>query len=213
MAFIRHALESMFGDDVGETMFGSESKLKKFETLSHSQKKLVERLLQNKLPNLPSAKNNPLYQQGSSYIQQLLSQQPQERYAQLEAPYMRQFNEQIMPGIAEQYAGAGALGSSGFQNAAGGASADLMERLASLNLNQQNIFRGQQLGAVNQAQNYAMQPFNEAMQGRQLQLARYGLGLGTPAFGYQNMPAQQGFIRQGMETAGKIGMAALPFLL
>jgi len=47
------------------------------------------------------------------------------------APQMRQFNEQIIPGLSEQFAGmgSGALSSSGFRNAAVSAGTDLSERL------------------------------------------------------------------------------------
>jgi len=50
---------------------------------------------------------------------------------------MRQFREQTIPGIAEQFAGmgAGGLSSSGFRNAAIGAGTDLGERLASMRAN------------------------------------------------------------------------------
>lgn len=50
------------------------------------------------------------------------------------APEMRKFNEQIIPGLSEQFAGmgSGALSSSGFRNAAVSAGADLSERLAQI---------------------------------------------------------------------------------
>lgn len=51
-----------------------------------------------------------------------------------EAPLMRQFQEDIMPGIAEQFAGlgAGGLSSGGFAQEAGRASTDLAERIGSM---------------------------------------------------------------------------------
>ena len=53
------------------------------------------------------------------------------------APERRIFNEQIIPGLSEQFAGMGAgnLSSSGFRNAAVGAGADLTERLANIRAN------------------------------------------------------------------------------
>lgn len=50
------------------------------------------------------------------------------------APELRQFREQIIPDLAEQFAGmgAGGLSSSGFRNAAIGAGTDLSERLAAM---------------------------------------------------------------------------------
>jgi hypothetical protein len=50
------------------------------------------------------------------------------------APEMRRYNEQIIPDLAEQFAGmgSGALSSSGFRNAAVSAGTDLSERLAAI---------------------------------------------------------------------------------
>lgn len=70
-------------------------------------------------------------QHAANYWQELLSGNS-ESYDKFAAPYMRQFNEQIVPGLAERFAGAGALSSSGFQNALGQAGAGLSENLASL---------------------------------------------------------------------------------
>jgi hypothetical protein len=70
----------------------------------------------------------------AEYLQQLLSGSPEATKA-FSDPYMRQFNEEIVPGIAERFAGSGALSSSGFQNSLGQAGAGLAERLASLREN------------------------------------------------------------------------------
>lgn len=50
------------------------------------------------------------------------------------APQMRQFNEETIPELSEQFAGmgSGGLSSSGFRNAAVGAGTDLSERLGSM---------------------------------------------------------------------------------
>ncbi len=55
-------------------------------------------------------------------------------FQDLAAPELRRFNEETIPGIAEQFAGmgSGALSSGGFQNAAAGAGADLGERLGAM---------------------------------------------------------------------------------
>lgn len=72
-------------------------------------------------------------QLGQNYLEDILSGSP-EAFEKFEAPYKRQFQEEIIPGIAERFsgAGAGAQSSSAFQQALGGAGADLSERLASL---------------------------------------------------------------------------------
>jgi hypothetical protein len=52
-------------------------------------------------------------------------------------PDIRNFNENIIPGLSEQFAGmgAGGLSSSGFRNAAVGAGTDLSERLGAIRAN------------------------------------------------------------------------------
>lgn len=65
-----------------------------------------------------------------------------EQFAQLEAPALRQFQQQIAPGIASRYAGSGIGASSGMQNSIAGAGADLAERL-----------QAQRLGIMHQSMN------------------------------------------------------------
>ena len=71
--------------------------------------------------------------QSADYYKGILNNDPS-AFAAFEAPAQRQFNEQIIPDLAEQFAGmgAGGLSSSGFRNAAVGAGTDLSERLASM---------------------------------------------------------------------------------
>lgn len=86
------------------------------------------------------------------------------------APELRQFNEQTIPGLSEQFAGmgSGGLSSSGFRNAAVNAGTDLSERLGAIraNLRQQsaqglaNI--GQQ-GLQSYSQNMVTQPGSEGL--------------------------------------------------
>jgi len=55
-------------------------------------------------------------------------------FDQMAAPEMRQFNQDIIPGLSEQFAGmgSGGLSSSGFRNAAVNAGTDLSERLGAI---------------------------------------------------------------------------------
>lgn len=71
--------------------------------------------------------------ESADYYRNNLSNNPQD-FEDFENPELRRFNEQIVPGLAEQFAGLGAgqLSSSGFTNAAVGAGADLSERLGAL---------------------------------------------------------------------------------
>jgi hypothetical protein len=67
----------------------------------------------------------------NEYDKSLLGQGP-EAFNKFSQPYLQQFQEQVLPMIGEQFAGAGALSSSGFGQALGGASAGLQSNLAQL---------------------------------------------------------------------------------
>lgn len=71
--------------------------------------------------------------QAGDYWRNILSNDPS-AFSAFEAPAQRQFREQIIPDLAEQFAGmgSGGLSSSGFRNAAVGAGTDLSERLAAM---------------------------------------------------------------------------------
>jgi len=72
------------------------------------------------------------YQNAQNYYNRFLGGNQQEAYNQFASPYLQQFNEQILPQIAERFAGAGALSSSGFGQSLGGAAAGLQSKLAQL---------------------------------------------------------------------------------
>lgn len=111
---------------------------------------------------------NPLYNQGSNYIQQLLSNDPA-AMQQFQEPYMRNFEQNIAPGIAERFAGGqgyggtggGALYSSAFQNSISQAGANLQSQLAALR-------SGMQQTGANQALQYAQQPYSNLHAGLQV---------------------------------------------
>lgn len=109
----------------------------------------------------------PLYQAGQRELLDMLSQSP-EAYERFKAPVMREFREEITPEIANRFAGAGALRSSGFQNALGHAGASLGEKLGALRA-------GLRETALGQALQYAQAPI-------QNQLSAAQLGLGTDPF-------------------------------
>jgi len=71
--------------------------------------------------------------QSADYYRDLLSDNSQTANAMF-APEQRRFREQIIPDLAEQFAGmgSGALSSSGFRNAAVNAGTDLSERLGAI---------------------------------------------------------------------------------
>lgn len=152
-----------------------------FSLQNSGQKNVLQQILSALQGQGSNIAQNPLFQQGSNFLQQFLSGSP-ESTAAFEAPAMRQFNEQIIPGLAERFSGmgAGAQSSSAFQQALGQAGAGLSENLQALR-------SGLQMQALPQALGYAQQPISN-FQG----LA--GLGLGTQTKGY--MPKQQPFWQQ-----------------
>lgn len=120
---------------------------KSVSTLDPMQKAAWPQLFQ-----MANLQQSPLFQQGSNYLQNLLSGSP-EAFQSFEAPFMRQFQEQIIPQLAERFSGVGARNSSGFQQALGQAGAGLSENLASLR-------SGLQMQALPQSLNFAQAPFN-----------------------------------------------------
>lgn len=85
---------------------------------------------------LQGSANMGSFAPAADYYRSLL-QDNNSTYQAMQAPEMRTFNEQILPGIASQFGslGAGALGSSGYRNATLRAGTDLAERLASMRAN------------------------------------------------------------------------------
>jgi len=72
------------------------------------------------------------FEQGMQYLQGILGG-GDEAFRDFEAPMMRQYNEQIVPGIAARFSGmgAGSQASSAFPQALSQSAADLTERLSS----------------------------------------------------------------------------------
>lgn len=159
-------------------LFGKKEKIQQLPTISPQQQQLLERLLSAINPQQLNVQRQPTFQAGQNYLQQLLGGDTSE----FEAPLMRQFQEQIIPGLAERFSGAGAGGqsSSAFQQALGAAGSDLAERLGSL--------RGQlKLQALPQSLEYALAPGQ-----RNLQTA--GLGLGSSSFENLLRPRTSGLL-------------------
>lgn len=94
----------------------------------------------------------------SDYYRDLLSDDSQTANAMF-APEMRRFNEQIVPGLAEQFAGmgSGGLSSSSFRNASINAGTDLSERLGAIRAG----LRQQGAQGLQQAGQFGLGQFNE----------------------------------------------------
>ncbi|MFQ5685097.1 MAG: hypothetical protein ACE5GV_00405 [Candidatus Scalindua sp.] len=124
-----------------ESLFGTKGKFKQFETLTPQQRGLIDQLI--------GGLGGPggLQQQGLGALGGLLGG-GQQFFEQLQAPALRQFEEQTVPGIAERFTGlgAGAQRSSAFAQGLGGAGERLAETLA-----------GQRAGLGLQAQQTGLQ--------------------------------------------------------
>ena len=128
-------------------LFGSEDKLKKVPNKTKEQDQLNNNILQQAMGMSGSGGGYDLAQQ---YYNNFLGPNQQDAFNQFSAPYMQQFMEQILPQIAERFAGGGALSSSGFGQAIGGAGAGLQAQLAQLFSDLQQKAAGQQYNQYNQ---------------------------------------------------------------
>lgn len=144
-------------------LFGSPQKYERVSTLLPQQEKL--------LGNLTSAAGagGGAFNNAANYYRGLLSDNSAD-FDAFSRPELRRFNEQIIPDIAEQFAGmgSGALSSSGFQNASVNAGTDLSERLGALraSLRQagaQGLQNIGQLGLGNYSQSVMTDPGSEGL--------------------------------------------------
>jgi len=130
-----------------EILFGKPERKEKLSTLNDQQNDLFNNFLQTLSGQ---GQGNDVFNQLFNYFSGLTGNDS-ETQKQLEAPIMRQFNEQIIPQLAEQFAGMGSgnLNSSAFQNQVAQSGVDLSERLGALRagLRQQGAQGLQQLAS------------------------------------------------------------------
>lgn len=170
-----YASNSSFRDKTNQFLLGKKEQNYQQSLLSPSQQRLSEQ--RNRALLGPGSEG--AYGTSADYYRDLLNANGQ-NYNQLAAPHLRQYQEEILPDIAESFAGmgSGATSSSGFRNASLRAGTDLAERLSMLR--QQARMSGAQ-----------------GLQG----LAQQGLGIQT-----ENIlrPATGGFLEGAAQGAGKI---------
>src|SRR6266404_1884571 len=114
----------------GSFLFGSPEEHERVSTLRPEQEPLFRQLQ----AALQGQGAGGAFGQSADYYRGLLGNNSQD-FNSFAAPEMRQFNEQTIPGLAEQFAGFGGSGSldgSGFRNAAINAGTDLSERLGAI---------------------------------------------------------------------------------
>jgi hypothetical protein len=145
---------------IGRFFTGSPEKRENVSTLRPEQEGLYNQLIQaGQQPGAGGA-----FGTSADYFRGLLSDNSAD-YNAFAAPALRQYREEIVPGIAEQFAGmgAGGLSSSGFRNAQIQGATDLSERLGAMRaqLRQsgaQGLQNIGQLGLGNYSQNMVTKP-------------------------------------------------------
>lgn len=165
---------------------GKGDKLKKIPTMTPGQEKLLQGLI-NQLGMQGGLGQG--YGQSVNYLTDLMNPNS-EAVRQFTEPYMQQFEQQTVPGLAERFAGAGAMGgglsSSGFGQSLSAAGGQLQNQLAAL-----------KAGLGQQAAGQLMSQYGGLM----------GQALGAQPFAYMKpqMSGQQGFM-QGYANAGFPGL-------
>lgn len=178
-------------------LFGTPEKRENVSTLRPEQEGLY-----NQLVNAGQGRGaGGAFGESADYYRDLLGDDSAD-YNAFAAPALRQYNEDIIPGLSEQFAGmgSGGLSSSGFRNAQVQGATDLSERLGAIraNLRQagaqglQNI--GQQ-GLQNFSQNMVTQPGTEGF------LPQIGQAAGTAIGAYFGGPA-------GAQAGSAVGQSA-----
>lgn len=143
---------------VYEFLFGGPDKLKKIPTGTRQQQGVHNNILDQSMGMSAPGGGYDLAQQ---YYNNLLGPNQQQSFNQFSQPYMQQFEQQMLPQIAERFAGSGALSSSGFGQALGGAASNLQSQLAQLFSDLQRQAAGQQYNQYNQLNQTGLnyQPF------------------------------------------------------
>ncbi len=163
--------------DFGNFLFGSDSEMKGFNKQS-----LMSLLKMLKGGGL---QGNDLFGGGSNFLQNLFSNDPQQMQ-QFQQPYMDNFQQNIVPDIANRFAGMGTgasgLNSSGFQQTLAQAGRGLQKDLASMRMQQQ-------MQGLPQALQYAQQPISNMM-----------TAAGMVPGQYYEKPGQQGLVQGGLNS-------------
>jgi hypothetical protein len=166
-------------------LFGEDARADKLPTMTRSQNQFLNQILSQ----LKGGGLGQGYEQGLGLLQDYLNPQS-DLYKNFEAPYLQQFEQQTLPGLAERFAGMGAMGqglsSSGFGQALGAAGSNLQTQLASLKSGMQRQSIGDILGQYN---------------------TQASLGLGQQPFAYMQTPASPGFLPQLAAAGAKAFMA------
>lgn len=166
-------------------LFGSD-KMKKVDTMTKEQQSILNNLMRMLSPQGQLGQG---YQQGLGLQQQYMDPNS-EAVNQFTQPYMNEFNQQTVPGLAERFSGMGAMGgglsSSGFGQALSSAGGNLQSQLAQLKAG-----LGQQAA--------------QSLMGQYGQMS--GQGLSAQPFGYAK--PQQGLVPSFLGSWGQGGFPGL----
>lgn len=171
-----------FFESMGNFFGGTDEKRENVSTLRPEQEGLYDQLV-----NAGKGRGaGGAFGQSADYYRDLLGDDSAD-YNAFAAPALRQYNQDIAPGISEQFAGmgAGGLGSSGFRNAQMQGGADLAERLGAIRagLRQQGAQGLQNIGSQGLqsfSQNMVTEPGTEGFLSSVAPAIGTGLGM---AFG------------------------------
>ena len=172
-----------------DLFMGSPEKHDRVSTLDQGQQDLLQQLKDA----LMGQGAGGAFGDSADYFRKILDDNP-ELMQQFFAPEMRKFNQDIIPGLSEQFAGmgSGGLSSSGFRNAAVNAGTDLQERLGAIRAGlKQNAAQGLsgmgQMGLGNYTQDVTTQQGSGGLLSQVSPLAGAAVGAfaGDPAGAYQ----------------------------
>lgn len=162
MNFLSDIFSSIFGggdDSGGSAWSGTPEQFRRIRTGTPEAAQFQKKLFKNK----GLLEKNRGYRKGSNFLEELLSGSDS-AFQRFEDPYLRNFNENITPDIANRFAGMGTgnsgLSSSGFQQTLAQAGRGLQGDLAAMR-------SGLQMQALPQALAYAQQPINNQLNAMQ----------------------------------------------
>ena len=146
---------------IGKFLFGSPEKRENVSTLRPEQEGLYNQLLDS----MQGPGGGGAFGSAADYYHDLMdnSQRAQQGFAE---PTMREYQEDIMPGLSNQFGGLGG----GFEGAQYQGSSDLMRRLSSMRAGlrsnaAQGLYNLGQLGLSNYSQNMVTQPGSQGFLG------------------------------------------------
>jgi len=189
----------------------SKGKEVKMDALSKEQKKLLKGMSKSALKDIkkltplskvPLASRSDLYGKAKGVLSDLLSKDSA-AYQRFKDPYMKQFEKETLPGIAERFAGQGR--SSALENVLAGAGADITSQLGQLKT-------GLMMGAVEPAMSLAELPMKEQLALRSAAMGGAQLPMSVKPYNTVYQPPMiPGAPAQGQGMMQSLLSSALPY--